>query len=438
MNEKQTEIDWEKMFEEDKRLKHWLNNRPANTVRMYKVPWRLYYTFRGLTPDEAIDEKWEDMKKKPQDQGKVEDEIRSFYKWLTTEYKITKGKRKGEHLSAGSAVDYISAILDFYARHNLRLNIKLSKEFKQGMTGRPVNESEKMSPEQIDQLAYYAPSLRDKAFIWVQFQSGSDVSTVCKLNYGHVMKEINNPPLEAIKLKGLIRPKEPSKTYISFIYRTAVEHLKRYLEERWGTDYQEKLTWSSPLFTGEGKWKDKRAKPRMFQDMLRQVAMKSALIPKGQLEEADINPLRPHALRASFSDRMAKTGASKLLIDYLMGHKMKYGPAYFGGEEGLREAYVKYAKEALEPTGIESVDESVKKLRSVIEEQATIIAKMKPKLEQLETRMARYEEFTKKFMEMTPEELDEIGKVVERKRRERILKEDRELSAEEQELPEEA
>jgi hypothetical protein len=32
-----------------------------------------------------------------------------------------------------------------------------------------------------------------------------------------------------------------------------------------------------------------------------------------------------------------------------MGHKLMYDTAYFGGEEGLREAYVKYAQVVLEP-----------------------------------------------------------------------------------------
>lgn len=49
---------------------------------------------------------------------------------------------------------------------------------------------------------------------------------------------------------------------------------------------------------------------------------------------------------------MAKAGASKILVDYLQGHKMKYGTAYFGGESGLRERYVEYAKEVLEPRRI--------------------------------------------------------------------------------------
>ena len=71
----------------------------------------------------------------------------------------------------------------------------------------------------------------------------------------------------------------------------------------------------------------------------------------------EFNPLRPHALRASFSDRMAKAGASNQLIDYLMGHKLNFESAYFGGEEGLREAYIKYAKEVLEPRRIKPVDE---------------------------------------------------------------------------------
>ena len=102
--------------------------------------------------------------------------------------------------------------------------------------------------------------------------------------------------------------------------------------------------------------------------MLRGIAPDSGLVSNGKLEKSDINPLRPHALRASFSDQMSKAGASKMLIDYLMGHKLQYDTVYFGGEEGLRKSYVRYAKEALEPSDVESAGALVKKVTAEVEE----------------------------------------------------------------------
>lgn len=410
--------DWQK----NKRLKHWLTGRPKNTLNIYLKAFRLWSGFRGMSADALIREKWKDTKKPPMNQGLVEDKLKEFYTWLTTKYKIEKrgmvlkGKKRGTTgkvgLALGSASTYCAAITDFYSRHNLRLNIKIAKAFKGGQAVRPVNETEKMAAEQIEELAYYGPTLRDKAVIWTGFQSGSDISTVCSLNWGHVMREIANPPMGAVKLKGLIRKKEPSKTYISFIYKTAIVAIRAYLKERWGAGYAEKLQYDTPLFLGIGKWKDRRIKPRVIEDMMRELALKAPILPDGVVKAADINPLRPHALRASFSDRMAKAGANKLLIDYLQGHKMPYNDAYFGGEDGLREAYVKYAEVVLEPRQAKKTEEIEQKFEAKVKEQSMIISSMVKSNKELEARFDRLDAFVKKWLEPTKvkEDVRELDK----------------------------
>ncbi|MCW4038383.1 MAG: site-specific integrase [Candidatus Bathyarchaeota archaeon] len=336
-----------------------------------------------------MDEKWADMQEQPKDQGFVEEQIKHFYQFLKTDY-ITRSKKKG--LSPKTALTRVAAIADFYRRHNEPLNIKLTQTFKEALAGRPVNETEKMSAEQIESLTYYAPSLRDKAFIWVQYQSGSDVSTVCNLTWGHVAREIASPPHGAVMLKGIIRKKDPSKTYVTFIYKTAIKHLKEYLTERWGRSYHSVLEYDSPLFMGEGKWINRKISPKTMQSVMKDIAAKSSFLPKGQLAQADVNPLRPHALRASFSDRMAKAGANKVLVDYLMGHKLSYDTAYFGGEEGLREAYVTYAKQVLEPQRVKGTDELESEFHQLIEVQAKHIQRLTKENEMLKARDDRLED----------------------------------------------
>lgn len=409
-----------KNWQKDKRLRHWLTGRPQNTLNIYLKAFRLWSAFRGMSADELIQEKWKDMKKPPMDQGLVEDKLKEFYMWLTKEYEVEKrgtvikGKKRGKTgkvgLALGSASTYCAAITDFYSKHNLRLNIKLAKAFKGGQAVRPINETEKMSAEQIEELAYYAPALRDKAVIWTEFQSGSDISTICSLNWGHVAREIDNPPLGAVKLKGLIRKKEPSKTYISFIYKTAIEAIRAYLRERWGADYAKKLQYDTPLFLGVGRWKNQRIKPRVIEDMMRELALKAPILPSGRVEASDINPLRPHALRASFSDRMAKAGANKLLVDYFQGHKMPYNDAYFGGEDGLREAYVKYAEVVLEPRQAKQTEEIEQKFDARIGEQDTIISSLVKRNRELEERLNRLDVFVKKWVKtaMLKEDIREL------------------------------
>ncbi len=86
----------------------------------------------------------------------------------------------------------------------------------------------------------------------------------------------------------------------------------------------------------------------------------------------------------------------------------------------------------LETATPSETEQTIMELRERVERREREIEELRaslPRLKQLEKRMARYEAFTKKFMEMTPEELEEIGKVVERKRQKRILKENRETYA---------
>ena len=341
-----------------------------------------------------IQEKWKDSQKLPMDQGVVEDHLRAFNKWLQEEYVQPTGK---VGVAPKSALTICAAIVDFYRRHNLPLNIKFTQEFEGAAKG--VNETEKMTAEQIEKIAYHAPTKRDKAIVWVMFQGGMDVSTVCSLNWGHVEKELANPPMGAVMLRGLTRKKEPSKTFISFMYKTAVKHVRAYLEDRFDTsNYAEKMEYDTPLFVGEGKWKSFRYKPRHIQAMLRSIAPDVGIAASRQ-KKADINPLRPHALRASFSDQMAKTGASRELIDFIQGHKLRFDAAYFGGEAGLREAYIKYAELALEPRRIKPAVELEGSLRDEIDRRKQLEQRVELQLSLLKLREKELGELREEFEE---------------------------------------
>jgi integrase/uncharacterized coiled-coil protein SlyX len=379
-------------LEQDKYVQRWLAGKKPNTVESYKLAMRLYLDFTKKIPEELILEKWNDMKKTPIEQTDVaENRLRGFYSYLTEEYT----DKRGRHLSAGSAKIYVrGAIASFYQANKVPLIIK-SSEFEGAP--RAENETEKMRPEQIEKLAYYAPTPRDKAIIWVGFQGGMDVSTLAGLNWGHVEKEIENPPLGAILLRGLLRTKIRGKAtgrFSTCIYKTAVQHLRKYLEKQYGEDYAKKLKYDDPLFLGRH---GKRIVPGDIQKMLRKIAPQSE-IASGRLSHSDINPLRPHALRASFSDQMTKAGASKQFVDYLMGHKLSYGDAYFGGEQRLAEAYVKYAEQALEPKGL------TPNLEKTLEEQKDTIVRLENQLTQTQKAMEPLSKALERLVEQVGEE----------------------------------
>ncbi len=325
-------------FQNDDFLVGWLKGR-GSTKKIYEVAMRRYAEYTGMTPEEMLKEKEADLQLPPRMQGKAERRLKGFFEWLKTEYESPK---TGKPLAAKAALTYIGAIADFHARHNLEVKLKWREDFR--AAPKTVNATEKMSASQVEKLASFAPTLRDKAIMWCMFQGLLDISTVLSLKWGDVQNEILEPPMGAIMIKNLVREKEQVKHH-TLIYKTAVKYLKMYLEEEHGKDFAKELEYDTPLFFGRS---GKRHSAEYVQKMLRRIAPLT-FIANSRFEHADINPMRPHSLRASGNDQMAKAGASKELRDFLMGHKMPYDAAYFGGEEGLRKTCVAYAEDALEP-----------------------------------------------------------------------------------------
>jgi len=435
--EKGSKIDLD--FENDKFLKEWLEGRPHKTKNAYQYAMKYYALYTALAPEQMLLEKQDDLKKEPMEQGVVESRVKGFFEWLKNDFVRADGK-KG--MSDSSAMTYVGAIANFYKKRNLRLALNW-KEFK--ATPKAINAREKMTAEQIEKLAYYAPTLRDKAIIWCMFQSGADISTVLSWNWGYLEKEILDPPMDAVMIRDLTRKKELT-TFNTLIYKTAIKHLKEYLEERFGKDFvqgvkkfvadyneraekwnkkhpdmlREKMDeYNCPLFVGRS---GERHLDQYVQSMMREIAP-LADIANSRFFHADINPLSPHSLRASFEDQMAKAGANPIFIDYLMGHKVPFKGAYFGGEGGLREAYIEYAEKALEPKGISSdeglklkttVDgltgmyEEEKKRREEAEER---IVKIEKAMEWMLSEIRRFQEETLKRMGDSPEEIEKTMKL---------------------------
>jgi len=377
-------------YSKDKYVIRWLTGKADKTLEVYKNAMNLYVGFTKKTPEQLILEKWEDMKKEPIHQTDVaENRVRDFFKWLTTEY-VSKRSRKPMAPASGKIICR-GALASFYASNKVPLNFRRN-DFK-GAT-KAINATEKMRPEQIEKLAYYAPTSRDKAIIWCMFQGGMDVSTVCSLNWGHVQKEIEKPPMGAVMLRGLERKKEVGRRFTTLIYKTAIKHLKTYLVERAGEDYAKKLKYDEPLFVGKFGGRHNTV---YIQRMMREIAPKSG-IANARALHADINPLRPHALRASFSNQMALAGATPHIIDYMMGHKLMYDTAYFGGEQGLRESYVKYAEQCLEPKGL------TPQMEKTVAKQQEAIVNLQLELTETKKNMAPFIEAYKKLSREVGEE----------------------------------
>jgi len=126
--------------------------------------------------------------------------------------------------------------------------------------------------------------------------------------------------------------------------------------------------------------------------MLREVAVLSGVVSKEEMERADMNPCRPHALRSGFSTIMKLQGVNNEIVEYWMGHVIPYEAAYMiPQEEELKKIYAEH-EEAL---SVNRSVEQIKKLEEkfdgkmetydeIINRQAAEIKKLREELAELE------------------------------------------------------
>ena len=183
-----------KLDSKDKYLDRWLSAKKESTRRLYELAIAKYLHFTGMTPEELIMEKWNDQQKKPIERtDRAEHRAFEFYGWMLEKYK--KGdkwtKNGNKSLADKSATTYFGAIQSFYRSNGVPLNMKvIGQRGAFEATARKENISVKLSPEQVERMAYYAPTLRDKAVIWCMFQSGMDISTALSLDWGDISEEL--------------------------------------------------------------------------------------------------------------------------------------------------------------------------------------------------------------------------------------------------------
>jgi integrase/recombinase XerD len=223
-----------------------------------------------------------------------------------------------------------------------------------------------MTPKLVKKLVDHATTLRDKAIILFMFQGGFDVSTLSSLNYGDIARELKDG--EDPLMITVVREKEEVE-YFTFVGKDSIDAITAYLDER--RHKREELTYQSPLFLKEGKMKLKgeRITTNLVQNMLRDVAILSGVVSEEEMDSADINPARPHALRAGFSTVLRLNGFSDVLVEFMLGHSVPYGGAYLiPPPEKIREMY----REIEPQLSINEATKSVSDLERRMEEKMKI------------------------------------------------------------------
>jgi len=368
-------------LEEYPEVKKWLGSVGKSTQKIYRSVLPVYVEFRGLNPTQLIDEIEEDRKKSRRERGIPEQRIMEFYNYLQTEFVRRRTKPNGEKplgVSKHTATLWLLVVRSFYKANGFSLMIKTPR-------AAPKKENVKLSltPKDVKLLVDHAPTLRDRAIILMMFQGGFDVSTICSLNYGDVARELEagKSPL----VINVVREKE-EVSYYTCIGHDAIEMIKAYLRER--QRYQ-KLKLSDPLFVKEGakKLRFERITPNLIQNMVRDVAIKSGLVSQEEMDNADINPARPHALRSAFSTILRLNGFNDTIVEFMMGHTIAYNGAYFiPPPEKLREMY-RGVEHAFCISGVpEMVDEKLDSYKTVLDDYRREIDVLKKRIAEMEER----------------------------------------------------
>gem|GEM_PF-658763 len=316
---------------ETEEVKVILAGRSENTRRNYLSGLKKYCEFRNLQPDELIDEIEENVKKSPRERERAEREVKKFYDWLREEKK----------LSSGTVHVCITAVRAFYRDNGFPLGplrlpaTRVKKE----------NIRRVLRAGDVKKMVNCCKNSRDRAVVLMLFQGGFDTQTLLSLDYGDVKEGLKNEE-EPLVIQ-VVRQKE-GVDYKTCIGHDAIEALKLYIHEReMGTRYipSEKLKSDSPLFISERVY-DKRKCKRLTNIGLgiifRDLARRAGVVDVEDLKRSDINIVGAHALRKSFSTICRNSGVPPDLVEFMIGHRLKFNGAYYGpSDEDLKEEYKK-------------------------------------------------------------------------------------------------
>jgi len=277
------EIDWS-----EPEIKKWLDSmRSESTKLAYRTAYARYFDFTsGLSASQLVDEaEADDNTSATLRKDVIVTRLIAFYKWLKEDcgvksrvhHEVTV--RKG--LADSSSLSYVVGMRSFYATNGFSVRMK-------GKSGLPkpriVTRRLRVNASQVRTLVENARSLRAKAVILTLFQSGMDDSTLCNLTYGHVSNYIRDNTPAPWRLD-LYRPKTGVE-YHSFISDDAINAIKVYIRdmESRGASFNNQTR----LFLQD---KEKRPlRPNLISSMVRDVALRSGLVPS--LEKEEINPLK--------------------------------------------------------------------------------------------------------------------------------------------------
>jgi integrase len=322
-------------------VRNWLVGYTPSTLQCYTRYFREFCEFSQLDPDQLIS-------LAETDKRSVRAKLAEFHQDYA---------RRG--YSSNTSHNAYMAIRSFFCHNEIRFG-----RFPPGLRGETQYESTRIfSRSEIFGLLVGARTPRDKAIISFLVQSGQRVGVITKLLYGAVREQIEKSICPVVIDVGANISK--NRVHHSFaIGKECVDFIRIMIDERRAKG--EPIDDSSWLFRSfslgwskaSGKWipggrakrqdRGQPLEPQSISPILRNAAVsggvplaKLVLVPK--IPSWNRFELHPHAFRRWWKNAMRKGGVrDPAVLDYMMGHHVRYNGAYDGFDpEYLRKEYSK-------------------------------------------------------------------------------------------------
>ncbi|MBI2936949.1 MAG: tyrosine-type recombinase/integrase [Thaumarchaeota archaeon] len=220
--------------------------------------------------------------------------------------------------------------------------------------------------------------------------------------------------------------------YFTFAAPETVEALrnyKRFIEERYG------IVPGQVIFMSTDRRKtldEKRFIPisKTILEGLVKTAAKNVGISKWK-------QVHPHVFRKAYESRLRNSGLDLKDQEFLMGHILDGSMDCYYDKTKIEDLRAKYNKVVFFPDVSREVRDELEEARKEIanlkherEREKVQERALIDRLASFEERFSKYEQFTKKFMELNPDELAQLEEKMQEKREENWKKEEREADIE--------
>ena len=348
--------------------------RSPATRDCYLKKLNLFLRFSRLSPEDVVELAREDPRR-------LEHLIVIFVDLL-----------KSRGVSGSTIRQHVQAVKHLLVMNDLENSLNWWKISKLMPKARKVGLDRAPTKDEIRKLLEHA-DIRMKALILLLCSSGVRIGSVEHLRWKHLT------PVEyqGYRFAKLVVPVSKSgEAYTTFITPEAYECLMEYRRAR--EVEGEEITSESPLIRvvkwsrSESKGMPLPADSKTLRNELHKLWEKSGLREKSGGRSHDVKAV--HGFRKFFATRLESSGAGRLMVETLLGHKISLASNYYKpSEDELLKAYVK----GIEELTISEAMEAKVEMKRKLEERDKKLAELEREYLSLQSKLSEMEKELKKL-----------------------------------------